>query len=163
MFTEPIKFCPQCGTKLINALRAGRQRPACPVCDWVYFPDPKVAVVVLVIQGTRILLARRVNPPQQGLWTLPGGFVDAGEDPARAAERECNEETGLIVRVSGLLEVLSGQEHPRGAHILIVYQAEIISGKIAPGDDVDAVDFFELQSLPPLAFRSAQKIIDRIS
>jgi ADP-ribose pyrophosphatase YjhB (NUDIX family) len=163
MAAEQINFCQQCGTKMIISLRAGRERPVCPQCDWVFFPDPKVAVVTLVMQGTKVLLARRVNTPQQGLWTLPGGFVDAGEDPAHAAERECLEETGLTVQVTGLMDVIAGQEHPRGAHILIVYKAEIISGEINPGDDVDRVQFFDFHKLPPLAFHSTQKIINQIS
>ena len=124
MRSDKVKFCPLCGTGLIIAKRAGRNRPVCPFCDWVYFPDPKVAVVVVIISNNKVLLTRRVNIPQQGLWTFPGGFVDAGEDPERAAERECLEETGLNVKVSGLVDVLSGQEHPRGADILIIYYGE---------------------------------------
>jgi len=163
MLVNQIKFCPRCGTKLIYAIRAGRNRPVCPSCDWVFFPDPKVAVVAVIIRDGKVLLTRRVNIPRQGLWTFPGGFVDAGEDPARAAERECLEETGLKVQVSGLIDVLSGQEHPRGAHILIVYQGVILAGTVHPGDDADRADFFNLDELPPLAFRSTQEIIDRIS
>jgi len=163
MSAKQVNFCQHCGTELVVEFRAGRERPACPRCGWVFFPDPKVAVVTLVQQGAKILLARRANPPQLGLWTLPGGFVDAGEDPARAAERECLEETSLSVHVTRLIDVIAGQEHPRGAHILIVYQAEIISGEINPGDDVDRTAFFDLHNLPPLAFNSTQKIIDKIS
>jgi ADP-ribose pyrophosphatase YjhB (NUDIX family) len=103
---------------------------------------------------------RRINEPQRGLWTLPAGFVDAEEDPVRAAERECLEEAGLYVHVTGILDVLYGQEHPRGAHILIVYRAEILSGEIRPGDDADQVSFFDRQSLPPLAFTTTQRIIE---
>jgi ADP-ribose pyrophosphatase YjhB (NUDIX family) len=96
------------------------------------------------------------------MWTFPGGFVDAGEDPVGAAERECLEETGLIVKVSGLVDVLSGQEHPRGADILIVYYGDICRGMIQPGDDADLADFFPMDELPPLAFQSTQQIIDRM-
>jgi 8-oxo-dGTP diphosphatase len=157
-----VHFCPNCGTKLIRAKRAGKERPVCPVCNWVFFPDPKVAVVALILRDNQILLARRVNTPQQGLWTLPGGFVDAGEDPARAAERECLEETGLKVHVTGLWDLIAGQEHPRGAHILIIYRAEILNGTMFAGDDVDRVAFFDLKNLPPLAFKSTQKILDKL-
>jgi len=163
MLEDKVKFCPYCGTKLIFAARAGRNRPVCPSCNWVFFPDPKVAVVAVIICDGKVLLTRRVNTPQQGLWTFPGGFVDAGEDPVRAMERECLEETGLKVKVSGLVDVLFGQEHPRGAHILIVYLGEILAGTPHPSDDADRVGFFYLDQLPPLAFRSTQEIIDRIS
>ena len=163
MRSDQVKFCPICGSKLIIAKRAGRDRPVCRSCDWVFFPDPKVAVVVVILRNGEVLLTRRVNTPQQGMWTFPGGFVDAGEDPASAAERECLEETGLVVKVSGLVDVFSGREHPRGADILIVYFGEISTGAIQPGDDADLADFFSLERLPPLAFQSTQQIIERIS
>jgi ADP-ribose pyrophosphatase YjhB (NUDIX family) len=131
----------------------------CPRCDWTYFADPKVAVAALVERDGQVLLARRVGDPQRGLWTLPAGFVDAGEDPAVAAQRECLEETGLEVRITGLLDVISGQEHPRGAHIFIVYRAEIISGELRAADDVDRVGFFAYDDLPPLAFETTKRIL----
>jgi ADP-ribose pyrophosphatase YjhB (NUDIX family) len=163
MRSEKVRFCPICGSKLNIVNRVGRPRPVCPSCDWVFFPDPKVAVVVVIMRNREVLLTRRVNTPQQGKWSFPGGFVDAGEDPARAAQRECLEETGLDVEVFGLVDVLPGREHPRGADILIVYYGEIRSGVVQPGDDADLADFFSLEDLPPLAFKSTQKIIDRIS
>jgi ADP-ribose pyrophosphatase YjhB (NUDIX family) len=163
MLADQVVFCPRCATKLEINFRAGRDRPSCPSCDWVFFPDPKVAVVTVIFQDGQILLTRRVNTPRQGLWTFPGGFVDAGEDPARAAERECLEETGLRVKVIELIDVLSGQEHPRGSHILIVYRGEITSGVIQPGDDADQVDFFPLNGMPALAFQSTQDIVAKIA
>ena len=162
MIADEIHYCPRCGTRLIVQNRAGRQRPVCPLCDWIFFPDPKVAVAVLVHQSGRVLLARRANQPHRGLWTLPAGFVDAGEDPAQAAQRECLEETGLQVKITKLLDVFSNREYPGGADILIVYYADIISGELHPGDDVDQVDFFLLKQLPPLAFESTLKILQAI-
>lgn len=158
---DEINFCPRCGSRLVQEERFGHLRPVCLACDWVYFADPKVAVAALILQDGKVLLVRRANDPQRGLWTLPAGFVDAGEDPAQAVARECVEETGLHVRVTGLLDVLAGQEHPRGAHILIVYRAEIISGDLEAGDDVDSSGFFPVGDLPPLAFSTTQKIISR--
>ena len=142
MIVDDVIFCPRCGTALVNEEKLGRVRPVCPQCGWIFFPDPKVAVAVLVRQDGHILLVRRANDPARGRWTLPAGFVDAGEDPVLAAERECFEETGLRVKVKELLDVLSGQEHPRGAHIIIFYAADIVSGNIHPGDDADQAAFF---------------------
>jgi ADP-ribose pyrophosphatase YjhB (NUDIX family) len=154
-----IKFCPRCGTAVILQERFGKIHPVCPQCEWIHFEDPKVAAAVLVVQDGRILLVRRVNEPFRGLWTLPAGFIDAGEDPARAAERECLEETGLSVRAKRVLDVIAGREHERGADFVIAYQAEVISGKLSPGDDADAVDWFAPDNLPPLAFTATQKIL----
>ncbi len=102
---------------------------------------------------------QRNNEPQRGRWTLPAGFVDAGEDPVQAAERVCLEETGLYVRGTGLIDVLYGQEHPRGAHILIAYRGEIASGELKPGDDAELAAFFPLDQLPPLAFKTTEKLL----
>lgn len=159
MLADKVKFCPRCGHELEQGLRFGRVRPFCPNCEWIYFADPKVAAAALVQQDQKVLLVRRAFNPARGLWTLPAGFVDAGEDPARAAERECLEETGLTARVTRLVDVLYGQEHPRGAHILIVYQAEILSGLMHPGDDASEVAFFSLNHLPPLAFSATRRIL----
>jgi 8-oxo-dGTP diphosphatase len=160
MNLDEVKFCTRCGSPVQPAMHFGRLRPACPACGWIYFTDPKVAVAVLIVQQGKVLLARRVNDPFRGDWTLPGGFVDAGEDPRRAAERECEEETGLKVHVTRLLDVIPGQEHPRGAHILIVYQGELLSGKLLAGDDADGVEFFGLEQLPRLAFQSTAQILE---
>ncbi len=154
-----VKFCHRCGAPVSWKDRFGRKRPSCSRCEWVYFPDPKVAAAALIERQGQVLLVRRANDPERGKWTLPAGFVDAGEDPARAAERECLEETGLQVRVIGLVDVLYGQEHSRGAHIIIFYRADVIDGSIIPGDDVDRVAFFSLQDLPILAFETTKKIL----
>lgn len=159
MLADEINFCPRCGTKVAEAERFGRLRPVCPACGWVYFADPKVAVAALIEQDQRVLLVRRANDPQRGLWTLPAGFVDAGEDPTEAARRECLEETGLDVHITGLLDVLYGQEHARGAHIVIFYRAEVVAGQLHPNDDVDRAAFFTRETLPPLAFTTTLKIL----
>lgn len=156
-----INFCPRCGTPVSQQERFGKVRPVCPQCEWIQFQDPKVAAAVLVEQDGRVLLARRNNEPFRGLWTLPAGFVDAGEDPARAAERECLEETGLSVRVKRVLDIFAGQEHERGADFIIVYQAEVLGGALAPNDDADAVEWFEYTNLPPLAFAATRKALAR--
>lgn len=159
MALTQVKFCPRCGTQITLENKFGKERPVCPSCGWIYFADPKVAAAVLVEKDGRVLLVRRVNEPYRGLWTLPAGFVDAEEDPARAAERECYEETNLTVRVTRVLDVIAGREHPRGADFVIVYAAEVESGTLTPGDDADAVEWFARSELPPLAFKATQKIL----
>ncbi len=159
MIEGPIRFCPLCGSNLIEKQHSGKLRPTCPECNWVYFPDPKVAVAVLIQKSKQVLLVRRLYDPQKGKWTLPSGFVDAGEDPIEAARRECLEETGLSIGEIELLDVHFNQEHPRGASILIVYRAEIRSGELKAGDDATAAAFFESYNLPALAFRSTHTIL----
>jgi len=137
----------------------GKLRPICPQCGWIYFQDPKVAAAVLIEDGSRVLLVRRIHEPFRGMWTLPAGFINGGEDPAGAAERECLEETGLSVRVKRVYDIISGREHERGADFIIVYLADIIGGDLSPSDDADAVEWFERSSLPPLAFKATEKVL----
>jgi ADP-ribose pyrophosphatase YjhB (NUDIX family) len=155
-----FNFCPRCGASVSHEERYGKVRPVCPQCGWIHFVDPKVAAAVLIEHEGRVLLVRRNNEPFRGLWTLPAGFINGGEDPAEAAARECLEETGLTVRVTRVLDIISGREHPRGADFIIVYQAFVIEGELKPDDDADAVEWFARESLPPLAFRATQKVLE---
>ncbi len=158
---EPeINFCPRCGTAVTLAERFGRQREVCPACGWIHFSDPKVAAAILLEQNGRVLLVRRVNEPFRGMWTLPAGFVDAHEDPARAAERECLEETGLNVRAIEVLDVIAGREHPRGADFVIVYRGELVSGVLEAADDADQAGWFTRDELPELAFRATEAMLN---
>lgn len=162
MEDRPIRFCPYCGTATEVRFLFGANRAVCPTCGWKHFDDPKVAAAVLVWVDGLVLLNRRVNEPQRGKWSLPAGFVDAYEDPARAAERECLEETGLQVHVTGLVDVIAGREHSHGADIFIVYTAEIIGGMLQAGDDADDVGFFPLEHLPPLAFETTRNVLAKL-
>jgi ADP-ribose pyrophosphatase YjhB (NUDIX family) len=161
MATAEFNYCPRCGTRVNHEERYGKVRPVCPRCGWIHFIDPKVAAAVLVEQEGRVLLVRRANEPFRGLWTLPAGFINGGEDPAEAAARECLEETGLSVRVTRVLDIISGREHTRGADFIIVYRAEVIDGELMPDDDVDAAEWFGRESLPPLAFRATQIVLSQ--
>lgn len=143
------------------AEKFGRQRAVCPNCGWIHFDDPKVAAAILIEQDGRVLLVRRVNEPFRGRWTLPAGFVDADEDPARAAERECMEETGLSVLATEVLDVIAGKEHPRGADFVIVYRGEAKAGELKAADDADEAGWFARSELPPLAFRATEAILRR--
>ncbi|HWQ04365.1 MAG TPA: NUDIX domain-containing protein [Longilinea sp.] len=155
----PVRFCPYCGTATEVQFLYGADRAVCPACGWRHFNDPKVAAAVVVWVDGLVLLTRRVNEPHRGQWTLPAGFVDANEDPVSAAERECLEETGLQVRVTGLMDVLVGREHRHGADIFIVYTADVVGGTLHAGDDADDAGFFPLDRLPPLAFQTTQRIL----
>ena len=143
------------------AERFGRLRAVCPNCGWIHFNDPQVAAAILLEQDGRVLLVRRVNEPFRGRWTLPAGFVDADEDPARAAERECLEETRLTVRATGVLDVIAGKEHPRGADFVIVFRGEIISGDLEAADDADEAGWFARSELPPLAFKATEEVLGK--
>lgn len=140
----------------------GEMRPACPVCGFVYYQDPKVAAGVLLVENRSVLLVRRTVDPYIGAWSIPAGFVNAFEDPAQAAARECREETCLDVQIGALYEMITGREHPRGADIFLVYLAKRIGGVLHAADDADGAAWFSLNDLPPLAFQSTRNILEKL-
>ena len=155
---EP-KYCIRCGTAVEQQPSYGEIRPVCPSCGWIHFADPKVAAAVLVERDGKVLLVQRSFNPHQGKWSLPAGFVNAGEDPAEAARRECLEETGLQVRITHLLDVYAKKEHPGGADFIIVYGAETVAGTLLAADDADDAAFFPRDGLPELAFDATKYIL----
>ena len=159
MKRSEVHYCIRCGSSLEQRKLFGTRRPICPACGWVYFDDPKVAVGVLVEKEGKVLLVKRLNEPKPGSWSIPAGFMDAHEDPRHAAERECLEETGLIVRTGEIAAVVSGREHSKGADIVIAYHAEIIGGDLKAGDDASEAGYFARDALPPLAFRATRVVI----
>ena len=62
---------------------------------FVYLTADVVLLAVRPDEGLSVLVVRRGNPPYQGRWAFPGGFVDDREDVERAARRELREETGV--------------------------------------------------------------------
>jgi ADP-ribose pyrophosphatase YjhB (NUDIX family) len=156
---DNINFCPRCGHRLEQRSVYGAVRPVCPSCGRIHFTDPKVAVGVLIQDAGRLLLIKRGNVPERGKWSVPAGFVDGGEDPARAAEREVLEETGLQAQVTSLLDVYARSRATDGADILIVYLARVVGGQLAPADDAEAAGYFDPDRLPELAFDSTATII----
>ena len=89
------------------------------------FPDrPFVGASIAVIRGDRVLLAARANAPMRGVWTLPGGLVEAGEALADAALRELAEEVGLAAEMIGVLsptEIIQREPDGRVRHHYVVH------------------------------------------
>lgn len=68
----------------------------------------RIAAYVLCLREGTVLLSRlSARTPRPGLWSLPGGGLDHGEDPRVGARREAHEETGLDVLVGAVLDVAS--------------------------------------------------------
>ncbi len=113
------------------------------------YPDrPYVGVGGVVIEEGRVLLIRRANEPRQGEWSIPGGLVETGETLEYAVARELQEETGLVVRPLGVIEVferivLDGKGRTRYHFVLIDYLCECVEGKARAGSDVLDVAWVE--------------------
>jgi 8-oxo-dGTP diphosphatase len=150
------RYCATCGAGLTERHVHGRVRPFCAACGRPVFLDPKLAVAVLVTIGGRLLLQRRAIEPALGRWTFPSGFVDRGEVVEAAAAREVREEVNLAVRIDWLVGLYSRAGEPV---VLAAYAATALADAFAPGDEVDDVQLFDLDALPPLAFPHDARII----
>jgi ADP-ribose pyrophosphatase YjhB (NUDIX family) len=159
---KPYTYCPHCRAELEDANVFGRTRQICPECGFVRFVDPKLGAGVLAELDGKVVLVRRAVVPALGSWCLPSGFVEYDEDPARAAVRECLEETGLEVHLTDLLEVSQYVNDSRGPGIVVLYRGQIVGGEPLPGDDASEVEFFGPDDLPDdIAFPSNRRALAR--
>lgn len=108
-------------------------------------------------------MIRRSNPPFEGFYALPGGFVEVGETVEEAAQREAKEETGLEIILLKLVGVYSKPDRdPRGHVVSISYLAEG-RGELVAGSDARSAEVFDPEDLPPLAFDHATIIRDGLA
>jgi 8-oxo-dGTP diphosphatase len=123
--------------------------------------QPRLAVDCVVFdRSDRLLLIRRKNPPFQGQYALPGGFVDYGETTEQAAARELLEETGLHAVTLKLIGVYSDPNRdPRGHTISIAYLVTADDRAPTAGDDAAHAEFVADWREQALAF-DHNKIVD---
>ena len=117
------------------------------------YATPKVDVRGAVFRDGQILLVREA---QDGLWALPGGWVDTNESPSESVTREIFEETGFTARAVKLLAVFDRAKHPHTPfHAFTVYKlfihCEIESGEPRPSLETLEVGFFPENRLPDLS------------
>jgi 8-oxo-dGTP diphosphatase len=125
-------------------------------------PSLAVDCVVFDFRG-RLLLIRRRNPPFQGRYALPGGYVEYGETTEHAAARELAEETGLVAVNLSLIGIYSNPHRdPRGHVVSIAYDVAVAGYDLRAGDDAaDAAFVANWQDLD-LAFDHRDIVEDAI-
>jgi len=113
---------------------------------------PVVGVGAVIFDGEHVLLVKRGHAPLEGEWSLPGGVVELGETLEAAVAREVLEETGLVVEVGPLVEVLDRVQHASDGrveyhYVLIDYLCRPSGGGLASASDADAVEWVRLADL----------------
>lgn len=134
-------------------------------------PRPALTADVVAVAGAdedlRVLLIKRGNPPFQGAWALPGGFVDEGEEPEFAARRELAEETGLAWEEELELVGVYGEpgRDPRGWTVSVAYLLDAGDTllTVLGGDDASEAAWHPVFGLPELAFDHSRIISDALA
>lgn len=124
--------------------------------DRLYPARPLIGASAAVVRGGRVLVAARAMMPGRGVYTLPGGLVEAGESLADAALRELHEEVGVEGAIIGPLpaiEIVDRDDEGRVRHHYVVHPhaARWVGGEPRPGPealDVRWVTAFEAEALP---------------
>lgn len=117
---------------------------------------PLICAGTVVLEQGRVLLTKR---PDFEVWCLPGGMVEVGESLAGAAARETLEETGLRVRIDGLVGVYSELGGWTDVHACI-FAATRIGGAIGPSPEALAVDWVDAGHLPEDFFWWQEAYVD---
>ena len=155
---EP-SYCHQCGTELARREIHGRERRSCPDCGHRHFRNAVPAVDVIVRADDAVLL---IDPVSREEWELPGGHPEFDEEPANAAVRELEEETGIAAHPSSL-DLLSAvhSTHRDRHYTMITYAVDYpeTDGTPAPGEEAAAVEFWSTARI--LSSPDATRRIDR--
>ena len=131
------------------------------------YPHPAVTADCIVFnkEDNRIyvLLIKRKNEPFKDCWAFPGGFINIDESAEAAAIRELKEETGLEISIVEQLKAYSTPNRdPRERVITIAFIAESTIKEVKGGDDAKEARWFDISTLPPLAFDHEQILKDAL-
>lgn len=118
------------------------------------YATPKLDARGVVFREGKLLLVKELL---DGGWTLPGGWVDVGESPGSAVEREVFEESGFRVRAVKLLAIFD-RNNPRHGHPAYIFQiykmfflCELIGGEATDSIETSGAAFFGEDEIPPLS------------
>ena len=143
-------YCLHCGQPLKLGVPAAdvKQRLICTACGYIHYTNPKVVCTALLASPDRegILLLRRATGPRSGFWSVPGGFMEAGESLAAAAAREAHEEVGVQALDLKLFSVHSLSFIDQ---VYVAFRGRIESAaEVVPGIEAIEARFFTAAEIP---------------
>jgi 8-oxo-dGTP diphosphatase len=125
-----------------------------------------VGVGAVVVDGDRVLLVKRAHEPLKGQWSIPGGGVELGETVRSAIAREVLEETGVVVEVGPIVEVVDRFEHDADGrvlyhYVLVDFLCHATGGAVCCASDADAAEWVALDRLADYAVAEFTVVVIR--
>lgn len=121
---------------------------------------PVVAVLAITRREGQVILVRRANAPDAGLWGFPGGKIEHGETMFLAAERELREETGVDSRAMEILSALDAIGPGDHHFVLIAVLCRWVTHEPVASDDALEARWFGLDDLGAITATASQGVID---
>lgn len=123
---------------------------------------PLLGVGSVIVSEGRVVLVRRGSEPDYGFWSIPGGLVNKGERLREACARESLEETGIVVEVKEILEVLNRIVYDEEGRIqyqfvIVDFRAETIDGELNASTDALEARYVRFEDLKRYEITEAVK------
>jgi len=142
------KYCGRCGTNML--IQRKELAKSCPACGFISFPRLSPAVIMSIVRGKEILLARSPRFPE-GMYSTLAGFVEPGETLEETVTREIREE--VSVEISDITYITS-QPWPFPHSLMIGFTTRYASGDIQiDNDEIEDAQWFSIDNLPVLPTR----------
>lgn len=173
-----FNFCPLCASPMNPYEDDGFEREKCSKCGWVHYHNSRPTASAIIVQDGKVLLYKRAKDPFKGKWDLPGGYLEEKESPEEALRREMKEELGVEIEIKNFIGVIGPCYYPFGGqeqwNTDIYYEVTTIDPpasaspqamragepRAMDGSDVEAIDWFNPDRLPDMAFDTNVKAIE---
>jgi len=153
------RFCGKCGGKTLR--KEDQFAMECPACHLLFYPRISPAVMILVLRGDELLLARSPHFTP-GVFSALAGFVEPGETLEQCARREVREEVGIeIVNI----RYFRSQPWPFPNSLMVAFIADYAGGELAPdGVEIEEAHWFPRSALPtlPEPMTLSRQLIDAV-
>jgi len=156
-----MKFCSLCGNSIEVRIpeHDDRERFVCTSCGYIHYENPRIVVCSLPCYEDKVLMCRRAIEPRNGLWTLPGGFMENNESTHEGACRETLEEACARIRIHGLYTYYN---LPFINQVHFFFRAELLDLDFAAGIESEEVALLGRDEIPwhEIAFPAVKNTLE---